>query len=45
LKSQKRISDAILVAETAAKFPPSEGVDPASFRKLAGELKQAAGTK
>ena len=45
LKSQKRISDAILVAETAAKFPPSEGVDPASFRKLAEELKQAAGTK
>ena len=45
LKSQKRISDAILVAETAAKFPPSGGFDPASFRKLAEELKQAAGTK
>jgi beta-lactamase regulating signal transducer with metallopeptidase domain len=45
LKSQNRISDAILVAETAAKFPLSEGIDPASFRTLAGELKQAAGAK
>jgi hypothetical protein len=45
LKGQKRISDAILVAETAAKFHPREGFDAASFRKLAGELKPAAGAK
>jgi beta-lactamase regulating signal transducer with metallopeptidase domain len=46
LAGQKRISDAIQVAETAAEFPAVPGVDPgslrvdpASFRKLAEELK------
>jgi hypothetical protein len=40
LMSENRFSDALLVAETAAKFPAREGYDAKQFQDLANRLKQ-----
>jgi len=45
LKGQKRIADAILVAETAAQFPASQNSDPRSCRRLVAQLKRLQGVK
>ena len=39
LLSENRIKDALLLAETAAKFPPTQWSDPASFQAIASQLK------
>jgi hypothetical protein len=41
LKSQNRISDAILVAETAAKFPPAPGLGADALRNLVKQLESS----
>jgi hypothetical protein len=45
LKTQDRIADAILIAETAARFPSSRGIDTVKFRDLTAQLKQLQRTK
>jgi len=40
LKTQNRIPDAILIAETAARFPSSRGIDTTKFRDLTEQLKR-----
>jgi len=45
LLSQNRVSDALLVAETAAKFPSTTGIDTRQMRNLVDELKKYPKTK
>jgi hypothetical protein len=42
LEGEKRFSDALLVAETAAKMPAMKGKDGAQVRNLVNQLKQSA---
>jgi hypothetical protein len=42
LEGEKRFSDALLVAETAAKMPEMKGKDGAQVRNLVSQLKQSA---
>jgi hypothetical protein len=41
LKTQNRVPDAISIAETAAKFPSSQGFDAGKFSDLAQQLKKS----
>jgi hypothetical protein len=43
LLEQKRVNDALLVAETSAKIPPQNGVDNSQMRALADQIKKFQG--
>ncbi|MGA9450489.1 MAG: hypothetical protein WBW41_03990 [Verrucomicrobiia bacterium] len=45
LLSQNRVSDALVVAETAAKFPSTTGIDVRQMQNLVDQLKRFQKTK